>query len=195
MATLTGCASRAYTKAATTSDTMAEAAAEAETARRQVDEANSALDALLSASPGDLRSSFERYRGAVAALEETAADLRSKTDEMEQKGERYFDAWDERTASIRNENIRNRSADRQREVSERFAEVRQSYLDARGKLAPLLARLNDIRALVGADLTVAGVNGAREFTTRVDGDASAARQALDTLAGRLRAMSGRLDPS
>ena len=191
----TGCATRGYEKAAATSDAITEAASQVELAQRQLSEATSALQALSAQPDRELRSAFERYRTAVADLENTVGAVREQTNQMEKQGREYFNTWDVRLSEIRNEDIRARSADRQREVTEQFAEIQRRYQDARQQLDPLMSNLRDIRSALGIDLTPAGLQEARPFIERSDTAATTAREALARLAESLRALSSTLDPT
>ena len=113
---------------------------------------------------------------------------------MEKQGQQYFNTWDLRLSQIRNEDIRARSAERQREVTEQFADIRLRYENARQQMEPLMSNLRDIQSALGIDLTPAGVDSAREFVRQADSNSIAARQALDQLAEALRNVNSALYP-
>ncbi len=191
---MTGCANRGYMRASSTSNTVSEAATEIDTARRQIDEATTALTLLVSAPTAELKTTFERYRSAVGGLDTSVAQLKQKAQEMDAKGDKYFAAWDASLTEMKSEQMRARSAERQREVTDGFSQMRQQYMVARRNLDPLVSKLHDVRSLLSVDLTPAGVNNAREFLPNVEQDAKIARQSLDQLAEQFRALSTRLDP-
>ena len=85
--------------------------------------------------------------------------------------------------------------DRQREVTEQFAEIQHRYQDARLQLDPLVSNLRDIQGALGVDLTAAGVESAREFIGRTDSSSAAARDALNRPGESLRSLGSTLDPS
>src|SRR3954469_20249524 len=62
-----GCASRGYEKAASTSDAVTTASAQADLALRQIDDTTSALHTLVDRPSTDLKTPLEQYRGRVEA--------------------------------------------------------------------------------------------------------------------------------
>ena len=189
-----GCATTGYERAAKTSDALTSAAYEVDSTRGQLSATLDALRTLMSQPAAELQPAFERYRDAIGQLEKTVAQLRKKTDDMEKQGQQYFNTWDLRLSQIRNEDIRARSAERQREVTEQFADIRLRYENARQQMEPLMSNLRDIQSALGIDLTPAGVDSAREFVRQADSNSIAARQALDQLAEALRNVNSALYP-
>jgi chromosome segregation ATPase len=190
-----GCQTRGYEKAAATSDAITSAANQVELAKTQIGETMTALQTLANQPATELKPAFERYRTSVASLDKTVAQLKQQTDEMEKQGRSYFNTWDTRLSEIHSEDIRARSAERQREVTVQFTDLQHSYQDTRLQLEPLMSTLRDIQASLGVDLTPAGVQSAREFISRADTHANSARQALDQLGERLRNLSTTLNPN
>jgi len=190
-----GCASRGYEKAASTSDAVTTASAQADLALRQIDDTTSALHTLVDRPSTDLKTPLEQYRGRVEALDRTVAQLREQTDEMEKQGRNYFDTWDQRLSQMQNEDIRARSAARQQEVASRFSDIQRRYQDARRALDTLMPNLRDIQAALGIDLTPQGVQGVRDVVGQTDRNATAAREALRNLADGLRALGSTLRPA
>lgn len=190
-----GCATRGYERAAKTSDALTSAAYEVDSTRGQLSATLDALHTLMTQPATELQPAFERYRDAIGSLEKTVGQLRKKTDDMEKQGQQYFNMWDLRLSQIRNEDIRARSAERQREVTEQFADIRLRYENARQQMEPLMSNLRDIQAALSIDLTPAGVEIARQFAQQADANAITARQSLDQLAEALRNMSSALYPA
>lgn len=189
-----GCATAGYEKAESAADSMAATAAQIETARRQLVEATTSLDVLINRTPPDLPQAFERYRTAVSALDGTFQQVRSNAQRMAEKGEEYFSTWDARLTEIHSEDIRERSLERQQEVTQRFTDIQRSYREAARQFEPVMTRLADIQKLLSVDLTPAGVQGAREFAERAEDSATTLRRTLDDLAERFREVSGRMGP-
>jgi len=192
---LGGCVTRAYDKAANTSDALTDAANEVDLARQRIAEATDALGAMVAQPTGDLRPKFERYRRAVEALEKTVGRLENETDKMQREGRAYFVTWDTQLSLTSNEDIRARSAARQQEVTDHFARIQQRYLTARQEFFPLMSDLRDIQAALSVDLRPEGIESAKEFIRASEASATAARQSLDNLANELRALSTTLSPA
>ena len=191
----TGCATRGYEKAASTSDAVTAASTQAELTLRQIDDATTALHRVVDNPPVDLKTPLEQYRSQIAALERSVAQLRVQTDDMSQQGRNYFDTWDQRLSQMQNEDIRARSAARQQEVASRFSDIQRRYQDARRALDVLMPNLRDIQSALGIDLTPQGVQGVSPVVAQTDRNAAAAREALSHLAEGLRTLGTTLRPA
>lgn len=190
-----GCATNVHLKGQDASTSMSAAANQVEAARQQLAHTTSALSLLVSQPTTDLSAAFERYRTAVDGLERAVNQVNAEADNMQKQGQKYFETWDNQLAAIQNENIRARSAGRQREVAQQFTTIQQQYTYVRQQFAPLLSRLRDLQRLLSVDLTPTGVRTAQDFAARAEADAATLRQTLDQLAASFRSMSGALSPA
>jgi predicted nucleic acid-binding Zn-ribbon protein len=188
--TSTGCATRGHLRAQTASDSIATGANQIDNARRHLAETTTGLRTLVTQPEVDRRAAYERFRNAVAALERSVAAVNAEAENIQWQGQRYFEHWNAQVAEMRNEDIRARSVSRQEEVSRQFAQLQQQYQQARQEFVPLMTTLRDIQRLISADLTPAGIAGAREFAARAEQDAARVQQTLDRLAETFRQMSG-----
>lgn len=191
---ITGCQTRGYEKAAATSGSAQNAAAEIESTQQQLARVTATLDQLTAPSNEDLRPIYQRYRSEVAALQSSLESLEKRANALDEKKRAYFTAWDARTAEIQNADLRRQSADRRSDVSAQFDVVQRSYADARAKLAPLLHELTDVQRLLGVDLTAPGARSAASAVPRVRALADAARESLGLLARDYRQVSASLAP-
>lgn len=184
----TGCAKFGTTRAAALSDSLPQAAGEIETAKRQVAEANAVIQSMAAAAPGtDLRPSLERYRGAIASLDYTLALLKQRTQDMNERGDRYFSTWRASVEDLQGDGSRRRSESRERELKEHFGQIRSRYMVVRHEFDPLMVKLYDSRALLSVETQATPVH-AQNFARRIDVDAKMTLQALETLSESLRAL-------
>src|SRR5262245_35354923 len=108
---LAGCASSNYQKGSAAGAGLQASADKITQGSGKVDAALASLNDLVN-NPGDLVAQFKKYTASVSDLESAAKDVQSKVASMRTKGNDYFKAWDEQTAQIHNEDIKNRSAER-----------------------------------------------------------------------------------
>lgn len=189
-----GCTTRGFQRAAATSTSMERAASELEEAQTQIIVATTALDSMVNQPQQDLRPLFRQYRESVADVENTYNDLLERSNRLAQQKEAYMATWDQRNSEIQNADIRDRSLERQREVTEDFARAQRAAERAQQTLQPLLTELRDIQRLLSVDLTAAGVAMVRQVADRARQNAQEARSTLGEVAQEFRSVSATLDP-
>jgi hypothetical protein len=171
------------------------AAAQVAEVNGRIDVALRALDDLANHPAQDLERQFRSYREALDKLEGAANKLRAESEAMERKGREYLVSWDREIATIHDEGLRNRTAERRQDVAERIDSLHDEYINAREQLAPLLQRLNEIESAVRVDLTTAGIGTIRPAVNGAYDAASPARDALRSLADAFRQATVALAPT
>jgi methyl-accepting chemotaxis protein len=114
---------------------------------------------------------------------------------MEGKGAAYFADWDAQIAAIANEDIRERSMERKKEVEENFADLRKDYTEARDAFQPMMNDLKDIRTALSADLTMQGLDSVKKSVSKVNGLAEDVKENLEELSASFRELGVRLSKS
>lgn len=151
----------------------------------RVDGALQALNDLVNHPSRDLQRQFRTYTDALNKLESAHDKLRANVEAMESEGREYLVTWDREIATIQDQDLRNSTAERRTEVSERMDTLHESFIDARESLAPLLHRLQEIETALKVDLTSAGVESVRPTVGNAN-DVEPARDALRQLANAFR---------
>jgi aminopeptidase N len=105
---------------------------------------------------------------------------------MRGKGNEYFKAWDEQTAQIHNEDIKNRSAERKAEMQKKFTEIKMSYTEASESFKPFLSDLKDIQTALATDLTTGGVKAIKGAADKANKDAVPLKASIEKLAGQFK---------
>ncbi len=163
-----------------------DAAAQVAEVKGRVNDAVRDLDDLTNHPAMDLQRQYDAYHGSVNRFESATTQLRQDTEAMERKGREYLEAWDRDIATIHNEDLRKRTADRRDEVANRIEELHDSYLTAREKLGTLERRLNDVESALKVDLTPGGIKAVQPTISNVKDAVDPAQNALQDLAGALR---------
>ena len=124
---VTGCASTGNDKAARTARTLTKSSEMIIKGNTLIGQTLANLNDLISNPDPDLRKQFKTFNSSVNELGSIARDVRSKAEDMKSQGAAYFANWDTETAKIHNEDIRVRSAAREKEVAARFTRISQQY--------------------------------------------------------------------
>lgn len=151
----------------------------------RIDAAQRALDDIANHPATDLKRQFDVYSDALNKLESANNKLRGDVEAMEAEGREYLVAWDRQIATIQDQDLRNRTAERRNDVSQRIDELHSRYITARDALSPVLNRLQEIQTALKVDLTSAGIQSVGP-TARDTDDLNGARNALNDLSEAFR---------
>ena len=182
LAALAGCASDNYQKGGDAAAGLTESANRIEQSKGKIDATLASLNSLVAASQGDLVPQFKKYSSAVSDLESSAKNVDSKVEDMRGSGNEYFKAWDEQLATIKNEDIKSRSAARKTEVQERFTNIKRTYVEAGDAFKPFMANLKDIQTALATDLTPGGITAIKGAAEKATKDSVPLKAAIDKLA-------------
>ena len=183
-----GCASKGYEQGAATGQALQATAARINQGNASIDAVTTALNNLVNNPSGDLVPRYKAYTDAVAKLRDLALDVKDKAAAMQSKGQSFFAAWDQQLAQIKNEDIRERSADRKKEVQKEFSDINTSYQKARDKFKPFMSNLEDIQTYLGSDLTVGGVQSIKKTADKVNDQAASVKDAITELSKEFQEM-------
>jgi chromosome segregation ATPase len=163
-------------------------AATAQTAEvnSRIDSALRALDDLANHPEARLNRQFDRYTDALSKLESETEELREEIEAMGHEGREYLVSWDREIATISDNELRERTAERRQDVAGRIDTLHGSYVTARERLAPLVQRLREIESAIRVDLTSAGIKTVRPAVDGAVDVAAPARDSLRELAEALR---------
>lgn len=153
------------------------------------------LNALVNQPAADLGPQFKTFSKNLDSLDSTATDVREATAGMEQKGAAYFAEWDKQIAAITNEDIRERSMERRKEVEANLADLRKDYTEARDTFQPLMSDLKDIHTALSADLTMQGVDAVKKSVKKVNDEAPDVKENLEEVSASFRELGVRMSKS
>ena len=182
---IAGCKSSNYEKGSATGAGLQAASDRIGQGTAKIDAALGSLNDLVN-NPGDLVTQFKKYSSAVSSLESSAKDVQSKVAAMRAKGNDYFKGWDEQTAKIQNEDIKNRSAARKEEMMKKFTDIKMSYTQASESFKPFMQDLKDIQTALATDLTPGGVTAIKGAADKANKDAVPLKDSINKLATQFK---------
>lgn len=181
LALAAGCASTAPERAAKATDSIDALVAEMGKVKGGVDGALSALDALVN-KPGDnLKAQFDAYGQSVAALDGHAKAVGERADAMKGRGDDYFKAWEETSATLSSEEMRQYSEERRGKLSASYADIQDKTGKAKDDFTPFIASLKDIQTYLGLDLTAKGLEGVGPLVTKAKDAGAKVKENIDAV--------------
>ncbi len=182
-----GCRSAGYHKGEVAGRGLQLASAEVETETRQIEATLAALKDLVEAPGADLKPQFRRFSSSLDRLIDSAGKTDKTGKRAELKNAKYFAAWEKEMADIHYGVIRERSAARRAEVTNQLHAVNLRYQELQAVVWPLITYFNDIRAMLRADLTAAGLESVKGIVGNADQNAHKVQTALAKLSNELTA--------
>lgn len=155
--TVVGCASGPVQRQERTVETVADTRKEMVDVRSQIDRTLTSLNALVNASPSDLRKAYDRYARDVDAMRKEAAAMEKHASAMEKHTGDYLASWQRSQSQIQNPELRDVTGQRREVLTNSFQRIQGAFREARRDVTPFLTRLEDIRRALGNDLTAVGV--------------------------------------
>jgi hypothetical protein len=180
-----GCASRAYRHGDIASESLSKAAKEIRDESRAIDVTLASLDNLVNNPGPDLRPQYARYSHSLDRLVAASKQAEKSAEVAKRKSADFFESWDQRTAEIKYEAVRDQSVSRKTQVSDEFNTVNDRYRENQAVIDPLISYLQDIRTALGTDLTMGGLQSVKTLADNAAQNAQKVQTALAKLSDEL----------
>jgi len=164
------------------------------TARSQIGVAIASLRNLTD-RPQDAAAQYKVVLAELAKLKDNTTKVAAAADSVRTKGDAYLANWAKQAAAIPNADLREAALNRRGEVSAKLQTIFKSYQDVKTSYATLETDLANIRAVLGSDLSAAGIESIRPFVKQAATHAEPVKDSLMKLAGEFRAVASTLQPS
>lgn len=164
--------------------------------RGQVDKTLASLNGLTSAPPDRLPATYQQFAKDTDKIAEQAATVDEESRQLRSRSAEWLAGWRKSQAEVQDPELKALSERRHAQALERIQNIDRSLAEAREAFAPFVANLQDVKQVVGNDLTpngVAAVSGTAVVQNANQSGAAAAR-ALDATIADLEVLSQTLTP-
>jgi hypothetical protein len=144
-------------------------------ARAQIDTVLSSLDVLMEAPADRLRETYDRYDKDVRQMNEYADDMRENDADLRTNGNDYLAHWQRDTSNVQDPELRAVSEQRRDEIVRSSQNMRSTVTEAAGSFDAFLRDINDIKKVMGNDLTLTGQSDVRRTTVAQTAHSEGAR--------------------
>ncbi len=178
-------------RAASSLDVMHQNSAKA---RGQIDTVLASLETLLDAPADRLRETYDRYDKDVKQMNEYADAIRENDRDLRKNGDTYLAQWQRDASDVSDPELRAIAERRRRQTAESFQAMRTTLTSTAGSFEAFLRDINDIRKVIGNDLTPTGqasvkqtavAQSARSEGARVKSSIYDSEQAIDRLRSQI----------
>jgi hypothetical protein len=193
---LSGCGTTAnYQQADKTGEGIASFRDEIVNGKKAIDATMKSLGDIASTATSNPRPAFEQYSKDVSNLESSAEKIKKRAASMKEQGQAYFKQWEMQLAQVSNPEIRSLAETRKAKLQQTFESIRQFSEPLKAQFEPWMSNLKDLQKYLGNDLTVEGVDAAKDLFTKTQTEGLEVQKSMDGLVNELNTISATLTPA
>jgi hypothetical protein len=140
------------------------------------------------------RPAYEAFAKAVHRLEVDSIKVRARTQAMRDRGDAYFEHWQEFLANVNNEEVRRLAEEHQPELKQSFEQVRLASQQVREVFRPFLSDLQKLRAVLEADPSLSRIHAQKSLILAAKDKGRQVQQGLDRILAEMNTMTAMLRP-
>ena len=163
--------------------------------KKAVDATMAALDKIVADATVDPRKAFKEFDKSVPEIDSSAAKARKRAEDMKERGKKYFDTWEKELASVNDPDIRKLAEERKAKLQAAFGNIKTTMEPARDQFNAWLSPLKDLQKLLSQDLTISGIDAAKELIGKSKKEGMAVQLTLDTVIAELNTVVAAITPA
>jgi len=163
--------------------------------KKAVDATMASLDKIVAQAATDPRKAFKEFDKNVPKIDSAAEKAKKRSADMKEKGKTYFEAWEKDMANVNDPNIRKLAEDRKMKLQETFDKIKTSLEPARDQFTTWLANLKDLQKYLSQDLTIGGIDAAKDLIMKSKKDGVDVQQTLDRVITELNSVVATITPA
>jgi hypothetical protein len=163
--------------------------------KKAVDVTVAALDRVVTEATADPRKAFKAFDDSVPKIDSAAAKAKKRAEDMKARGKKYFETWEKDLAGVNDPDIRKLAEERRTRLQATFDNIRSSMEPARDQFNGWLADLKDLQKYLGQDLTVGGIDAAKELIAKSKTGGFHVQQTLDKVIAELNTVVATITPA
>jgi hypothetical protein len=163
--------------------------------KKEVDNTMSALDKIVTTAATDPRKAFKDFDKAVPKIDDAAKKAKKRSEDIKARGQAYFKDWEQDLEGVNNPEIRKLAEDRKAKLQATFGSIRGFMEPARDQFNSWLADLKDLQKYLGNDLTIAGIDAAKELIAKTRNEGQGVQQTMDKVIAELNTIVATLTPA
>jgi hypothetical protein len=158
------CASSAPDRAAKAASSLDVMQQNSSKARAQIDTVLSSLDTMLNAPADRLREAYDRYDKDVKKMNQYADAIRENDTDLRKNGNTYLAQWQRDASNVSDPELRAIAEQRRGQIAQSSQSMRSTLTSAAGSFEAFLRDINDIRKVMGNDLTLTAQANVKQTT-------------------------------
>jgi hypothetical protein len=163
--------------------------------KNEVDASLAALDKVSEQATVDPRKAFKDFDKSVPRVDSAAMTAKKHAEKMRAEGKEYFTKWEKDLASVNDPEIRKLAEERKAKLQVAFGDIKKSTEPARDQFIPWLEDLKDLQKYLSNDLTIGGIDAAKDLIAKTKSDGRAVQQSLDKVIAELNTVVATITPA
>jgi hypothetical protein len=193
---LSGCGTTSgYKQADKTGAGIAEFREEIINGKHAIDATMKSLGEIAATATTNPRKAFEQFSDDIEDLESTATKVRKRSEDMKKAGQAYFKQWETEMSQLNDPAVRKLAADRKAKLQETFDSIRKYAEPLKAQFEPWMSNLKDLQKFLSLDLTIAGVDAAKDLFAKATSGGQAVQKSMDALVAELNTVAATLTPA
>jgi ribosome-associated translation inhibitor RaiA len=160
-----------------------------------VDATLTSLDKVVADAAVDPRKAFKAFDSNVSKIDSAANRAKKRSEEMKGRGQKYFDAWKVELASVNDADVRKLAEERKAKLETSFGTIRTKMEPARDQFNAWLSNLKDVQRYLSQDLTVAGIDAAKDLIAKTKTQGAEVQATLDSVISELNTVVATIMPA
>lgn len=161
---LVSCATSAPDRSARTAKTLDSLQQDSTKARLQIDAVVASLDSLLNAPADQMRAAYDRYEADVKQMKNYASAIHDDDGDLQKNSDAYLRQWQKDASSVSNPELRAIAEQRRNEIGDKYRAMSTAHSAASLSFSSFLRDIDDIRKVIGNDLTPTGQASVKNTT-------------------------------
>lgn len=152
-ATVAGCASTQRERRDATTTSIEELHASMVQTRSQIEKTLDSLDVMLEAETATLRPAYKEYSEDTDKVADLADDVDKESRQLRVRSDAWLLGWKESQQDVQDPELKALGEKRLAEALERIQAIDRSLAEARIAYAPFVSNLQDVKMVIGGNLT------------------------------------------
>lgn len=163
--------------------------------KKAVDVTMAALDKIVANATTDPRKAFKAFDNSIPKIDSAAAKAKKRAGDMKERGKKYFDTWEKELGGVNDPDVRKLAGERKAKLQAAFDNIKATMEPARDQFNAWLSPLKDLQKLLSQDLTISGIDAAKELIAKSKQEGMAVQHSLDTVIGELNTVVAAITPA
>ncbi len=193
--TATQAAAAGYKQADKTGASIAEFRDEIVNVKKAIDVTMASLSQVVTEAAIDPRAAFQEFERSIPQVYSAATKAKKRAEEMKARGQDYFTQWEKELAAVNNPEIRKLAAEPKAKLQEVFGKLKSVMEPVRNQFIPWLADLKDLQAYLSNDLTISGIDAAKELIAKTMVEGQRLQLSMENVVAELNTIVATLTPA
>lgn len=184
-----------YKNAEKTGASIAEFRDEIVGIRKSVDATMVALNKIVTTADSDPRKAFKEFDASLPKIDSAVSKTKKRAEDMKAKGQAYFQQWEKDLGSVNDADIRKLAEERKVKLQATFSSIQETMDPAKERFNAWLGNLKDLQNYLSNDLTIGGIDAAKELISKSQSDGRKVQESLDKVIAELNTIVATITPA